>query len=163
MKNNIYMDRLPKDCFNCPFFKDDIYKCCKLDKGTNDYQKFNEKEDKCPLKHTSQINTKMAGKIRSLRKVSKERLHTIMELNKTISKMQEPRKMTDKELKSIKHIELLKICQLQKQELERLKSSFGKFKSVESLLKSYKELEGKFTKVNQELKKLKGGNVCNRY
>ena len=31
MKNKVYMEKLPKNCFECPCFRNDIEQCCALD------------------------------------------------------------------------------------------------------------------------------------
>lgn len=31
MKNKVYMEKLPKNCFECPCFRNDIEQCCTLD------------------------------------------------------------------------------------------------------------------------------------
>lgn len=44
----VYVDELPKDCFECPCFRNNIENCCGLDDGTKDYHKFIE-DSNCPL------------------------------------------------------------------------------------------------------------------
>ena len=51
----VYVDELPKTCFECPCFANDIECNCKLDDGTNEYCKFDLEEDNCPLKTINEL------------------------------------------------------------------------------------------------------------
>ena len=57
MKNKVYMEKLPKNCFECPCFRNDIEQCCALD--DEDEQFFLDEIDggNCPLIKVS--DTKM--------------------------------------------------------------------------------------------------------
>ena len=150
------MDKLPKDCFECPFFTNSVNQCCYLDRGfRKDYHKLNQSDDLCPLKKINFEGKKKDQRIKGLRESNIKKAQKITELRKVIRKLQSPKRLDDKTIKDIKHTELLKICKRQKQELEKIKSSFGKFKSVGDLLKSYHFLEKAYTQSQQELKEIK--------
>lgn len=55
----IYVDgELPKECFDCPCFRNDIEICCGLDDGTKDYHNFVE-DSNCPLEATQSLKQKV--------------------------------------------------------------------------------------------------------
>lgn len=163
MKNRVYMDKLPQDCFECPMFRNDIYVCCGLDDGVKDYHNFAECDDNnCPLRMLNTYNKKANQIIRSLKDLNKKKAKEISSLRKQIKEIQCPR-MSDKTRKDIKHDELMNICKQQKRELEQLKSSFGKFESVDELVKAYECLQREYTKARTELSNIKKGEkICKK-
>lgn len=59
----IYVDgELPKECFDCPCFRNDIEICCGLDDGTKDYHKFVE-DSTCPLETTQSLKQQVREEV----------------------------------------------------------------------------------------------------
>lgn len=58
----IYLDELPKECFDCPCFKDDIEICCGLDDGIKDYHNFVE-DSSCPLETTQSLKQQVREEV----------------------------------------------------------------------------------------------------
>ena len=58
----IYVDELPKECFDCPCFRNDIEMCCGLDDGTKDYHKFVE-DRTCPLETTQSLKQQVIEEV----------------------------------------------------------------------------------------------------
>ena len=58
----IHVDELPKECFDCPCFRDDIEICCGLDDGTKDYHKFVE-DSTCPLETTQSLKQQVREEV----------------------------------------------------------------------------------------------------
>lgn len=59
----VYVDgELPKECFDCPCFRDDIEICCGLDDGIKDYHKFVE-DSKCPLQTTQSLKQQVRKEV----------------------------------------------------------------------------------------------------
>lgn len=54
----VYVEELPKDCFECPCFKDDIEFSCGLDGLDDDFKGYFKDEingEKCPLQTIKQL------------------------------------------------------------------------------------------------------------
>lgn len=49
VKMKIYIDKVPKDCWECPCFKNDIEMSCGLDDGIHNYFKDEIDGGKCPI------------------------------------------------------------------------------------------------------------------
>lgn len=59
----IYVDgELPKECFDCPCFRNDIEMCCGLDDGTKDYHNFVE-DSNCPLETTQSLKQQVREEV----------------------------------------------------------------------------------------------------
>lgn len=59
----IYIDgELPKDCIDCPCFRNDIEICCGLDDGTKDYHNFVE-DSNCPLEATQSLKQQVKEEV----------------------------------------------------------------------------------------------------
>lgn len=58
----IYVDELPKECFDCPCFRDDIEICCGLDDGIKDYHNFVE-DSTCPLQTTQSLKQQVREEV----------------------------------------------------------------------------------------------------
>ncbi len=54
-KYKVYMNKLPKDCWECPCFMCDVEHNCGLDDGTKDYYLDENQGGKCPLHSTKEI------------------------------------------------------------------------------------------------------------
>lgn len=59
----VYVDELPKDCFECPCFKNDIELGCGLDDGSMDYFKDKIAGGECPLKTTKELKQQVVEEI----------------------------------------------------------------------------------------------------
>lgn len=73
----IYIDgELPKECFDCPCFRDDIEMCCGLDDGTKDYHNFVEDKN-CPLETTQSLKQQVREEaVEEIRKaIGKKSIH----------------------------------------------------------------------------------------
>ena len=64
----VYVDELPKDCWECPCFRNDIDFPCGLGDGTQDYFLDEIDGGKCPLKsladYTKQVREEVVNEIR---------------------------------------------------------------------------------------------------
>lgn len=59
----IYIDgELPKECFDCPCFRNDIEICCGLDDGIKDYHNFVE-DSNCPLETTQSLKQQVRAEV----------------------------------------------------------------------------------------------------
>ena len=59
----IYIDgELPKECFDCPCFRNDIEICCGLDDGIKDYHNFVE-DSNCPLETTQSLKQQVREEV----------------------------------------------------------------------------------------------------
>ena len=59
----IYIDgELPKECFDCPCFRNDIEICCGLDDGIKDYHNFVE-DSTCPLETTQSLKQQVREEV----------------------------------------------------------------------------------------------------
>lgn len=59
----IYVDgELPKECFDCPCFRNDIEICCGLDDGIKDYHNFVE-DSTCPLETTQSLKQQVREEV----------------------------------------------------------------------------------------------------
>lgn len=58
----IYVDELPKDCFDCPCFRNDIEICCGLDDGIKDYHNFVE-DSTCLLATTQSLKQQVREEV----------------------------------------------------------------------------------------------------
>lgn len=77
-KLEVYFSKLPKSCFECPCFKNDLEFPCGLSDGTQDFFKDEIDGDKCPLKKI-QSRDLLCKKLDSL---SKENSRLKAELHK---------------------------------------------------------------------------------
>lgn len=79
----VYVDELPKDCFECPCFRNSIENCCGLDDGTKDYHKFIE-DSNCPLIQRWNKNLLIANmqKIKELQDENKKLKQLVNDLQK---------------------------------------------------------------------------------
>ena len=64
----MYIDKLPKDCWNCPCFRDNIDFPCGLGDGVKDYYLDEIDGGECPLKslaeHDKQVRKKLIGDLK---------------------------------------------------------------------------------------------------
>lgn len=84
----VYVDgELPKECFDCPCFRNDVEICCGLDDGTKDYHNFVE-DSTCPLATTQslkqQVREEVVEEIKEKIKNIKENILTYYGKNQDI-------------------------------------------------------------------------------
>lgn len=67
-RHKIYINNLPKNCWECPCFKNDLEFSCGLSDGTQDYFKDEIDGENCPLKsiknHDRELVKEVCEKIR---------------------------------------------------------------------------------------------------
>ena len=67
-ETKVYVDELPKSCWECPCFKNDLEFPCGLSDGTQDYFKDEIDGENCPLKsiktHDRELVKEVCEKIR---------------------------------------------------------------------------------------------------
>ena len=75
----VYVEELPKECWDCPCFKTDLECPCGLSDGTQDYFKDEIDGENCPLKllktHDRELVKEVLGKVK--RKVDYISMHTV--------------------------------------------------------------------------------------
>ena len=78
-KIKVYVEELPKECWDCPCFKTDLECPCGLSDGTQDYFKDEIDGENCPLKllktHDRELVKEVLGKVK--RKVDYISMHTV--------------------------------------------------------------------------------------
>lgn len=67
-ETKVYVEELPKECWDCPCFKTDLECSCGLSDGTQDYFKDEIDGENCPLKllkiHDRELVKEVCEKIR---------------------------------------------------------------------------------------------------
>lgn len=106
----VYVDKLPKNCFECPCFRDDIDFPCGLSDGTKDYFLDEIDGGVCPLKslakHDKQVRKEMGEAIVSLEKENESLKN---ELIKECQEHREAMQIADKRIKAYQNeLELYK-------------------------------------------------------
>lgn len=79
----VYVDgELPKECFDCPCFRNDIEICCGLDDGIKDYHNFVEDRN-CPLATTQSLKQQVREEVvEQVNDYMKKHSHTIPVISK---------------------------------------------------------------------------------
>ena len=165
-KLEVYFSKLPKSCFECPCFKNDLEFPCGLSDGTQDFFKDEIDGDKCPLKKI-QSRDLLCKKLDSL---SKENSHLKAELDRL-----------NKALEMTKHIERYDIGEMFKENakliIEKRQFAINELEKMKFKLKEKRCLINtaehdylqKFVRwydicdlINKQINELKG-EKCNEY
>ena len=154
-KLEVYFSKLPKSCFECPCFKNDLEFPCGLSDGTQDFFKDEIDGDKCPLKKI-QSRDLLCKKLDSLSKENSrlkaklDRLNKALEMTKHIERY-DIGEMFKKNTKLIIEKRQFAIIELEKVK-EWLEPKYFDYEQINYLTKI----------IDQQIKELKGER-CNEH